>query len=260
MFSGRTSSLEIPRSLALASSYLGQWNKTCSGDSTTSSQAGHSGEEARPIRAPSSCTSSTRIPTGIMPVITHTAANDTVLKDPATRIAIPLNPNYFDLLDVEKGYQVDQVALKKKYRNIQNQIHPDKFAQQSLEEKQLALEWSALINKAYTTLTKSVDRSQYLLELQGITISEENSHIDQSFLIEMMDLNESIDEAHDTEDIEELKARIENLIETQNHEIEQSFKADDYEGAKQSVIRLKYLLNIETKLRDKILHQNLQTK
>ncbi|ETN59949.1 hypothetical protein AND_008444 [Anopheles darlingi] len=155
MFSGRTSSLEIPRSLALASSYLGQWNKTCSGDSTTSSQAGHSGEEARPIRAPSSCTSSTRIPTGIMPVITHTAANDTVLKDPATRIAIPLNPNYFDLLDVEKGYQVDQVALKKKYRNIQNQIHPDKFAQQSLEEKQLALEWSALINKAYTTLTKS---------------------------------------------------------------------------------------------------------
>uniref|UniRef100_A0A2M4CVU0 Putative co-chaperone protein hscb mitochondrial n=1 Tax=Anopheles darlingi TaxID=43151 RepID=A0A2M4CVU0_ANODA len=168
--------------------------------------------------------------------------------------------NYFDLLDVEKGYQVDQVALKKKYRNIQNQIHPDKFAQQSLEEKQLALEWSALINKAYTTLTKSVDRSQYLLELQGITISVENSHIDRSFLIEMMDLNESIDEAHDTEDIEELKARIENLIETQNHEIEQSFKADDYEGAKQSVIRLKYLLNIETKLRDKILHQNLQTK
>ncbi|XP_035784084.1 iron-sulfur cluster co-chaperone protein HscB-like [Anopheles albimanus] len=168
--------------------------------------------------------------------------------------------NYFTLLDVTKGYNVDQVALKKNYRNIQTLIHPDKFAQQSPEEKQLALEWSALINKAYKTLTKSVDRSQYLLELQGIIISEDNSHIDQSFLIEMMDLNESIDDARDSDEMQELKDRIENLIEKQNHDIEQSFIADDHERAKQSVIRLKYLINIESKTKAKLLQLKLQTK
>uniref|UniRef100_A0A2M4BZ57 Putative cpij000747 co-chaperone protein hscb mitochondrial n=1 Tax=Anopheles marajoara TaxID=58244 RepID=A0A2M4BZ57_9DIPT len=175
-------------------------------------------------------------------------------------LSVAKHENYFALLDVAKGYHVDQVALKKNYRNIQNQIHPDKFAQQTPEEKQLALEWSALINKAYKTLTRSVDRSQYLLELHGITISEDNCHIDQPFLIEMMDLNESIDEARDSGEVQELKARIEHLIEKQNHDIEQSFKAEDYERAKQSVIRLKYLINIESKTKAKILQQSLQTK
>ncbi|XP_050091901.1 iron-sulfur cluster co-chaperone protein HscB [Anopheles aquasalis] len=175
-------------------------------------------------------------------------------------LKVAKHENYFALLDVAKRYNVDLVALKKNFRSIQNQIHPDKFAQQTPEEKQLALEWSALINKAYKTLTKSVDRSQYLLELQGITISEDNSHIDQSFLIDMMDLNESIDEARDSEQLQQLKARIENLIQNQTQDIEQSFQADDLERAKQSVIRLKYLINIESKTKAKVLQQSLQTK
>uniref|UniRef100_A0A182MMR3 J domain-containing protein n=1 Tax=Anopheles culicifacies TaxID=139723 RepID=A0A182MMR3_9DIPT len=86
-------------------------------------------------------------------------------------------------------------------------IHPDKFAQKSEQEKAIALEWSSLINKAYRTLSKSIERGKYLLALSGVTISEENTSIDKEFLLSMMDINESVEEAQSAEQLKQIASQ-----------------------------------------------------
>ncbi|XP_052861777.1 iron-sulfur cluster co-chaperone protein HscB [Anopheles cruzii] len=166
--------------------------------------------------------------------------------------------NYFSLFQQKKGFTIDFVELTKTYRQIQSLIHPDKFGQRSAEEKTLALEWSALINKAYKTLSKPLDRGTYLLKLEGVTISEDNSSIDHSFLLQMMEFNESVEDAQSVEELQELEQEISNRTQKLNGELEQLFSVNDKEAAKLVIIRLKYLLNIESTIKEKVLRLSLK--
>lgn len=56
----------------------------------------------------------------------------------------------------------------------------------------MSSEWSSLINKAYKTLQTPLDRGEYLLELHGITLPEDNTINDPEFLMEMMEKNEEV--------------------------------------------------------------------
>lgn len=53
---------------------------------------------------------------------------------------------------------------------------------------------SSLVNKAYKTLNTSIKRAEYILELKGITIPEDNNAIDKEFLLEIMERNEEVRE------------------------------------------------------------------
>jgi DnaJ-domain-containing protein 1 len=59
-------------------------------------------------------------------------------------------------------------------------------------EQTLSADWSSLINKAYKTLLTPLERGEYLMKLQGIELPSENSSLDKSFLIEMMEKNEEV--------------------------------------------------------------------
>ncbi|XP_053674023.1 iron-sulfur cluster co-chaperone protein HscB [Anopheles nili] len=169
------------------------------------------------------------------------------------------NENYFKMLNLDKDFKIDSAKLTQNYRQIQTLIHPDKFSQKSEEEKVLALEWSSLINKAYTTLSKSIDRGKYLLELNGITISEDNSSIDQDFLFEMMDFNESVEDSKTANELQKLASSVSANIADLNIKLEQSFADYDMESAKETIIRLKYLVNIECTIKEKLLQLQLKT-
>jgi Fe-S protein assembly co-chaperone HscB len=96
------------------------------------------------------------------------------------------------LFGVQKDPKINMKELTRRFRNIQSQIHPDKFSIKSKEEQDLSAEWSALINKAYKVLQTPVKRGEYLLELKGITLPEGNTIQDPEFLMEMMEKNEQV--------------------------------------------------------------------
>uniref|UniRef100_A0A182K5F4 J domain-containing protein n=1 Tax=Anopheles christyi TaxID=43041 RepID=A0A182K5F4_9DIPT len=155
------------------------------------------------------------------------------------------NENYFELLKLRKEFNIDALQLVKNYRHIQSMIHPDKFAQKSEHEKAIALEWSSLVNKAYKTLSKSIERGKYLLTLDGVSISEKNTSVDKEFLLEMMDVNESVEVAESAEDLEKIASELSVHIELLNSKLIQHFEVNDMDGAKETIVRLKYMTNIE---------------
>ena len=68
---------------------------------------------------------------------------------------------------------MDTAALDAAYRQIQSQVHPDRFAQASDTEKRLALQWATHANEAYQTLKHPISRGRYLLQLAGVDTAEE---------------------------------------------------------------------------------------
>lgn len=69
-----------------------------------------------------------------------------------------------------------------------------------------------MLNNAYTTLKDPVERSKYLLELQGIEYGEDVPAPSTDFLMEVMEIREEIET---TSDFRRLKSVQEELIEKQ---------------------------------------------
>lgn len=104
--------------------------------------------------------------------------------------------NYFDLFGLEKKFSVPQEILDRAYRDIQSQIHPDKFSHAGEAEKRLSMQWATRANEAYQTLKKPLSRARYLLQLHGVDTQEEtNTAMPTSFLMEQMEWREAVIEA-----------------------------------------------------------------
>jgi molecular chaperone HscB len=104
--------------------------------------------------------------------------------------------NYFDLFGLEKKFSVPQENLDRAYRDIQSQIHPDKFSHAGEAEKRLSMQWATRANEAYQTLKKPLSRARYLLQLNGVDTQEEsNTAMPTAFLMEQMEWREAVIEA-----------------------------------------------------------------
>ncbi|XP_014230543.1 iron-sulfur cluster co-chaperone protein HscB, mitochondrial [Trichogramma pretiosum] len=164
---------------------------------------------------------------------------------------LPQEMNYFDIIGVEKSFDIDVNTVKQKYKKLQGLLHPDKYGQKSEAEKQISENLSALINKAYSTLLDPMTRGFYMLKLQGITLSDETNSSDPEFLMEVMEKNEEIEEASKDKDevfkfLEENRAKILSL--TKN--ISDAFHNNDIDQAQRQLIKLKYYISIESRLKN----------
>jgi molecular chaperone HscB len=110
---------------------------------------------------------------------------------------------YFELFELPIGFKVDTVKLRQAFMDIQRMSHPDKFAQASPDEQEIALEKSAIANKGFAILNHPEKVLPYVLETLGLLEPEEKYALQPAFLMEMMDLNEAWMDA-DTEE-EKLK-------------------------------------------------------
>ncbi|MGM9478540.1 Fe-S protein assembly co-chaperone HscB [Pedobacter sp. GSP4] len=101
-------------------------------------------------------------------------------------------PDYFEFYGLPIQFNPDQNAVKANFYAFSKQFHPDFYANESEEKQQEVLELSTLNNKAYQTLSNAKKRLKYVLELKGIVATDEGYKLPQSFLMEMMDVNEAL--------------------------------------------------------------------
>lgn len=94
----------------------------------------------------------------------------------------------------------DKDLVRRKYMELSRQHHPDYFVNSGAEEQQEALENSALLNKAFRTLSNGDQTIRYVLTLKGLLEEEEKYELPPSFLMEMMEVNEALAEAAMDED------------------------------------------------------------
>ena len=118
--------------------------------------------------------------------------------------------NYFELFEIPVSLSVDKSIISKKYFELQKKYHPDFFTNASEQEQTEVLEKSSVINRAFKTLNDDDATLKYILELKGLLTEEEKYELPPAFLMEMMDLNETL-LAEDALSIEETEQKIKHL-------------------------------------------------
>jgi molecular chaperone HscB len=98
--------------------------------------------------------------------------------------------NYFAFFEIEEQFFIDEVALRKRYQDISRTNHPDYFIENE-DKYEEALRITSICNAGYKALARWPNRIPYLLKLNGL-LEESGNTIPQDFLMQMMDINESL--------------------------------------------------------------------
>ncbi len=111
--------------------------------------------------------------------------------------ALPnLQDNDFKLFGLPVRYAVDRAELDERWKQLQRQVHPDRFAAQGAAAQRVAMQWSVRINEAYQRLKDPLKRAAYWCELQGVPVNaENNTAMPASFLMRQMEWREALDDA-----------------------------------------------------------------
>lgn len=154
--------------------------------------------------------------------------------------------DHFALFGVKPAFRLDLSDLDSRYRDIQAQVHPDRFAHAGEAERRLSMQWATHANEAYQTLKKPLDRAKYLLHLAGHDIqAESNTAMPADFLMEQMEWREAVMEARnggDHHELEHLHNRLRGDIIERYDELGQLLDdAGDHTQATDRVRRLMFL-------------------
>jgi molecular chaperone HscB len=128
---------------------------------------------------------------------------------------ISLQANDFELFDVPVQFAQDRAQLDARWKALQREAHPDRFAADGAAAQRVAMQWSVRINEAYQRLKDPLKRAAYLCELQGAPVqAENNTAMPPAFLMQQMEWRESLD---DTNSAETLQALAGVVAEEQRH-------------------------------------------
>jgi molecular chaperone HscB len=111
----------------------------------------------------------------------------------------------FEIFGLSPQFAVDRAALDARWKDLQREAHPDRFATADAQSQRQAMQWSVRINEAYQRLKDPLKRAAYLCELHGAPIqAENNTAMPAAFLMQQMQWREDLDEASGLEDLERM--------------------------------------------------------
>jgi molecular chaperone HscB len=120
-----------------------------------------------------------------------------------------LHSNDFELFGLPERFAQEPAAIDARWKELQREAHPDRFAAQGAAAQRVAMQWSVRINEAYRRLKDPLQRAAYLCELRGAPIdAENNTAMPAKFLIEQMEWREALDEAADEGALESLERQL----------------------------------------------------
>lgn len=157
-----------------------------------------------------------------------------------------LTADFFALFGLPKTFRISLSELDSRYRDVQAQVHPDRFANAPEGERRLSMQWATRANEAYLTLKKPLERAKYLLELAGHDLqAESNTAMPADFLMEQMEWREAVMEARaggDHHELEHLYQRLRGDIDGRYAELAALLDdARNYALATDRVRRLMFL-------------------
>ena len=116
-----------------------------------------------------------------------------------------LQSNDFEIFGLSPQFAVDRAAIDARWKDLQREAHPDRFATADAQSQRQAMQWSVRINEAYQRLKDPLKRAAYLCELHGAPIqAENNTAMPKAFLMQQMQWREDLDEASGLEDLERM--------------------------------------------------------
>ena len=120
-----------------------------------------------------------------------------------------LNDTDFELFAVPATFAQDRAALDARWKELQREAHPDRFAAQGASAQRVAMQWSVRINEAYQRLKNPIRRASYLCELNGSPIeAENNTAMPGDFLVQQMEWREALEDVADEAGLDALRDEV----------------------------------------------------
>jgi molecular chaperone HscB len=114
------------------------------------------------------------------------------------KVQPPQPANYFAMFGLPPKLNLDVQALEKQFYRFSRKLHPDLHARASQQEQEWSLAQASLLNDAYRTLKNPLDRTKYLLRLEGVQFEEDRgpnpSKVPADLLEEVFELNMQLEE------------------------------------------------------------------
>lgn len=160
---------------------------------------------------------------------------------------------YFSLFGLPERYALDLAQLESAYRNVQAQVHPDRFAHRPEAERRVAMQWATHANEAFRALRNPLERARYLLKLRGAEIdAERNTAMSSAFLMQQMEWREAVEEAgQDAEALGRLARDLERDERVMLEDMARALdEANDLAQAAELVRRLMFMEKLRHEIED----------
>ena len=120
-----------------------------------------------------------------------------------------LQSSDFELFGLPAQFAQARAEIDQRWKDLQREMHPDRFAAQGAAAQRLAMQWSVRINEAYQRLKDPLKRAAYLCELRGAPVNaENNTAMPAAFLMQQMAWREALDEASSATELDGLDQQI----------------------------------------------------
>jgi molecular chaperone HscB len=122
---------------------------------------------------------------------------------------VNLQSNDFELFGLPERFAQARPEIDQRWKDLQREMHPDRFAAQAASAQRRAMQWSVRINEAYQRLKDPLKRAAYLCELRGAAVNaENNTAMPAAFLMQQMAWREALDEASSAAELDGLEQQI----------------------------------------------------
>lgn len=161
--------------------------------------------------------------------------------------------NFFEVLGLEAKMAQDRSKIEKRFREVSQRVHPDRFSKTSPVERKLALHHTERVNQAYRALRGLQTRAEHLLELKHPDAPAGERARDPEFLMEMLELQESIDD-RDEDGLEDMLTDVRARMKKQYAALEAHFDRANGSVAEavDALDELRYLRRLEERIEQRL--------
>ena len=155
-----------------------------------------------------------------------------------------LQDNDFDLFGLPQRFALDRAQLDERWKALQREAHPDRFAADGAAAQRVAMQWSVRINEAYQRLKDPLKRAAYLCELRGQSVNaESNTAMPAAFLMQQMAWREMLEDTREQAALEDLADEV--AAERKNIQQSLAHLLDESGDAQAAVAQVRALMFIE---------------
>ena len=130
----------------------------------------------------------------------------------------------FEIFGLEPAYGIDAKLLRRRFLTFSRQLHPDFYAGTGADARALAEENTAILNGAHEILSDDFRRADWLVHALGGPREEDERQMPHAFLMEVLEWNEAIETARESEPGSAQRANVKGLAAALGEERERIFR------------------------------------
>jgi molecular chaperone HscB len=160
----------------------------------------------------------------------------------------------FTLFGLPRRFAQDRADIDARWKALQRETHPDRFAAQGATAQRVAMQWSVRVNEARQRLLDPVRRAAYLCELAQVPIqAHTNTAMPADFLLQQIRWREELEEASSIQDLDHLGLELAQAAHEQLLKCEQYLDAENQpQLAAQAVRALMFIQRVQAELADRL--------